>query len=79
MSANGKPNEGDVYITADGNMVCYMQNANGCWYKLYLTKNGTMFITDPSPDASYFNYKYVMNMKSLLIQVRKELEDESSS
>jgi hypothetical protein len=81
MSVNGKPNEGDVHLDPDGYMVCYLKNVNGCWYRLYLgpeSKGSTMWLSDASSDVHCIG-KYVMNIKQLLISVRKELQDESSS
>jgi hypothetical protein len=81
MSVNGKPNEGDVHLDTDGYMVCYLKNANGCWYRLYLgpeSKGDTMWLSDASKDA-YCSGENVMNIKDLLLSVRKELQDEPSS
>jgi hypothetical protein len=81
MSVNGKPNEGDVYLEKDGYMLCYLKNANGCWYRLYLgpeSKGNSMWLSDATTNA-YCNGDHVMNIKELLISVRKELQDESSS
>jgi hypothetical protein len=81
MSVNGKPNEGDVYLDTDGYMVCHLKNANQCWYRLYLgpeSKGDTMWLSDANTDA-ITRGKKLMNIKELLISVRKELQDESSS
>jgi hypothetical protein len=81
MSVNGKPNEGDVHIDPDGYMLCYLKNINGCWYRVYLgpaSKGNTMWLSEASLDA-YASGEKVMNIKDLLISVRKELIDESSS
>lgn len=81
MSVNGKPNEGDVYLEKDGYMLCYLKNVNGCWYRLYLgpeSKGDTMWLSDASKDA-YCSGERIMNIKDLLLSVRKELQDESSS
>ena len=81
MSVNGKPNEGDVYLEKDGYMVCYLKNANHCWYMLYLgpaSKGNTMWLSDASKNA-YPSGESIMNIKDLLLSVRKELQDESSS
>jgi hypothetical protein len=81
MSVNGKPNEGDVYQDPDGYMVCYLKNSSGCGYRLYLgpvSKSNQLWLSDANIDA-YCSGMYVMNIKDLLISVRKELQDESSS
>jgi len=81
MSVNGKPNEGDVYLEADGYMVCYLKNTNGCWYRLYLSpesKSNNLWVSEPSTDAHYVGNK-IMNIKDLLSTVRRELQDESGS
>ena len=81
MSVNGKPNEGDVYLEKDGYMVCHLKNVNGCWYRLYLgpeSKGDYMWLSDASTE-SYCSGEPLMNIKQLLISVRKELQDESSS
>ena len=80
MSVNGKPDEGDVYLEEDGYMVCHLKNTNGCWYRLYLgpdSKGNTMWLSDAST-AAYCKGDPVMNIKELLISVRKELQDEPS-
>jgi hypothetical protein len=81
MSVNGKPNDGDVYLDKDGYMVGYLKNLNGCWYRLYLGPEGKgdgMWLSDSSTEA-YCSGELIMNIKQLLISVRKELQDESSS
>lgn len=81
MSVNGKPNEGDVYLDTDGYMVCYLKNANHCWYMLYLgpeSTGDTMWLSGASTEA-YCSGERIMNIKDLLLSVRKELQDESSS
>ena len=81
MSVNGKPNEGDVHLDTDGYMVCYLQNSRKCWYRLYIgpeSKGNTMWLSDASTDA-YCSGENIMNIKDLLLSVRKELQDESSS
>ena len=81
MSVNGKPDEGDVHLDGDGYIVCYLQNSNKCWYRLYLgpeSKGNTMFLSDASPDA-YCGGEKIMNIKDLLLSVRKELVDELSN
>ncbi len=83
MSVNGKQDEGNVYLDIDGYMLCYLKNASGCWYKLYLSpekRGGNMWLSDSSPSIYPNNdYKFVMNIKELLTTIRKELTDESSS
>jgi hypothetical protein len=81
MSVNGKPNEGDVHLDPDGYMVCYLKNVNRCWYRLYIgpeSKGNTMWLSDASTEA-YCSGESIMNIKDLLLSVRKELQDESSS
>jgi hypothetical protein len=81
MSVNGKPNEGDVYLEEDGYIVCYLKNSNKCWYRLYLGpehKGDSMWLSDANTDA-ITRGKKLMNIKELLISVRKELQDEPSS
>ena len=81
MSVNGKPNEGDVYLEDDGYMVSYLKNSNGCWYRLYLSpeeKGNSLWLNDPNPSLYHSSGKFVMNIKDLLLSVRKDLQDESS-
>jgi hypothetical protein len=81
MSVNGKPNEGDVHIDSEGYMLCYLKNSNGCWYKLYLgpaSKGDMMWLSEASLEV-YPSGESIMNIKDLLLSVRKELQDESSS
>lgn len=81
MSVNGKPNEGDVYLEDDGYMVTYLKNSNGCWYKLYVApahKNNTTWISDATTGVEARG-THVMNIVNLLLTVRKELTDASSS
>jgi hypothetical protein len=81
MSVNGKPDEGDVHLDGDGYMVCYLQNNNKCWYRLYLapeSKGNTMWLSDANTNA-YCSGEKILNLKDLLLTVRKELQDESSS
>lgn len=81
MSVNGRPDEGDVYLDADGYITGFFKNSNGCWYQLYLSpesKGNTMWLSDAKKDA-YAGGKHMMNIKDLLISIRKELQDESSS
>lgn len=81
MSANGKPDEGDVHLDPDGYLVCYLKNSNGCWYRLYIGsehKGNTMWLSDANTDVIASGNK-LLNIKELLISVRKELQDESSS
>ena len=81
MSVNGKPDEGDVYLETDGYMVCYLKNTNGCWYRLYLgpdSTGNTMRLSDASTDA-YCRGEKIMNIKELLLAVRKDLQDEPSN
>jgi len=80
MSVNGKPDEGDVYLDADGYMVCHLKNSGGCWYRLYLgpeSRGSNFFLSDASTDA-YCKGDPVMNIKELLLAVRKDLKDEPS-
>lgn len=82
MSVNGKPDVGDVYLEDDGYMLCYITNTYGCWYKLYLApkaKNNIMWLSDPSPSIPHASGKFVMNIKDLLLSVRKDLQDELSN
>ena len=81
MSVNGKPNEGDVYLEKDGYMLCYLKNVHGCWYRLNLgpeSRGNSMWLSDARTEA-YCSGEPLMNIKQLLISVRKELQDESSS
>jgi hypothetical protein len=81
MSVNGKPNEGDVYLEDDGYMLCYLKNSNSCWYKLYLSpeaKGSNLWLSEPSPSIFSNKGVFVMNIKDLLLTVRKELKDEPS-
>jgi hypothetical protein len=83
MSVNGKPNEGDVYLDEDGYLVGVLKNSNGCWHRFYIgtdKKGATMWIGEAAPDAFIAKpLKYVLNIRELLISVRKELQDEPSS
>lgn len=82
MLVNGKPDEGDVYLEDDGYMLCYLTNANNCWYKLYLSpeaKGNNMWLSDPTPAICHSSGKFVMNIKNLLLSIRKDLQDELSN
>lgn len=83
MSVNGKPNEGDVYLDKDGYMRIHFKSIHGVWYTALITpesKKDLMWFDDPKrepyvpPDS-----KFVMNIKSLLVSVRKDVLDESSN
>lgn len=84
MSVSGKPNdvrEGDVYLEIDGYLRAYFKNTNDVWYEIVLSKaTDYMWVVEPKtkpycPD----NSRFVMNIKELLLTVRQELQDESSS
>jgi len=81
MSVNGKPDEGDVYLDDDGYFVCHLKNTSGCWYKLFLSSDNagaSMFLSGANADTHAFG-KHVLNIKDMLLTIRKELQDESSS
>ena len=80
MSVNGKPNEGDVYLETDGYMRVYCTNSNGVWYDLLLSKTNHMYVGD-ARTKPYLpaDAKFVMNIKELLISIRQDIQDESSS
>ena len=80
MSVNGKPDEGDVYLEDDGYMVSYLKNTGDCWYKLYLSpsmKDDRLWLSDCC-DKVYPNGKFVLNIRDLLLSIRKDLQDEPS-
>lgn len=83
MSVNGKPNEGDVYVDTDGYLRIYFKNVHRVWYDVLIApeeKGNHMWVADPKADVFMPpDNKFVMNVKELLITIRKELKDESSS
>ena len=83
MSANGKPNEGDVYLDTDGYIRIYFESVHNVWYDVLISPEhrcNHMWIAEPKPETTIRDgSKFVMNVKELLTTVRKELTDESSS
>lgn len=83
MSVNGKPDEGDVYLDKDGYLRIYFKNVSRVWYDVIIApdeKGGHMWVAEPKLDVyMHDDNKFVMNVLELLIRIRKELKDESSS
>lgn len=84
MSVNGKRDEGDVYLEDDGYLRIYFKNTNDAWYEVLIQPEDKlydlMWIGEArSKPTTVGGGKFVLNIKSLLKQVRKEMLDESSN
>jgi hypothetical protein len=80
MSANGKLNNGDVFIDKDGDIRIYAKNTWDAWYPITITKD-YMFVSEgrTMPNGVPSEFKFLVNLKELLLTVKKEVQDEPSN
>lgn len=82
MSVNGEHEvkDGDVFLEKDGYLKLHISNVHGVWYSVALSPNNNMWVAEPKTKATvHDDDKFVMNIKELLVSVRKEVQDELSS
>lgn len=80
MLANGKPNNGDVYVDAEGDIRIYCKNTWDAWYPVIITKDH-MWVQEARPmeyDLSK-EYKFLLNVRDLLLAIKKDALDEPSN
>lgn len=80
MLANGKPNNGDVYVDAEGDIRIYCKNTWDAWYPVIITKDH-MWVQEARPmeyDVSK-EYKFLLNVRDLLLAIKKDALDEPSN
>jgi len=80
MSANGKLNNGDVYVDQDGDMHIYCKNLNDAWYPIIITTK-YMWVSE-ARTMEYGvpqEYKFLLNIRDLLIAIKKDAVDEPSN
>lgn len=80
MLANGKPNNGDVYVDKDGDLRIYCKNTWDAWYPITIT-NDYLFVTEgrPMEHGVPQEYKFLLNLKDLLLAIKKDALDEPSN
>ena len=79
MSANGKLNNGDVFINGHGDISIYAKNTWDAWYPITITKDH-MWVNEPRPIKDVAPQdKFLLNLKDLLLAIKKEVQDELSN
>lgn len=80
MLVNGKPNNGDVYVDKDGDLRIYCKNTWDAWYPVIITKDH-MWVQEARPmgyDVSK-EFKFLLNIRDLLLAIKKDALDEPSN
>jgi|694.fasta_scaffold79252_5 hypothetical protein len=79
MSANGKLNNGDVFLDKDGDIRVYAKNTWDAWYPITITKE-YMFIQEARVmNEVPHEFKFLVNLRELLLTIKKEVQDEPSN
>ena len=80
MLVNGKLNNGDVYVDKDGDMRIYCKNTWDAWYPVVVTEDH-MWIQEARPMEHGVpkEYKFLLNVRDLLLKIKKDALDEPSN
>lgn len=81
MLANGKLNNGDVYVDAEGDIRIYCKNTWDAWYPVIITKDRMMWVQEgrSMEHGVPQEYKFLLNIKDLLLAIKKDALDEPSN
>ena len=81
MLANGKLNNGDVYVDKDGDLRIYCKNTWDAWYPIVITKERFMWVQEARSMEHGVpkEYKFLLNVRDLLLTIKKDVLDEPSN
>ena len=81
MLVNGKLNEGDVILDDEGYLNINFKIIYGVWHTVYIStelKGGSMWVSEGRQQPTGTG-KVLLNIKKLLTDIRKDVQDEPSN